>query len=63
MLSESDITVLKELAAEYMEIVRSGKCASSDTFDDLEHYMFEVVMEAFYGKNIWAEINTALRDL
>ncbi len=53
ILKEPDIERLKNSAKNYIDTIANGEYID----DDLEHYMFEDIIFAFYGKDAWNWIN------
>ena len=51
LLKKPDIDSIKEMAIDYM----TGDCDHIDC--DCQHFMYETVIEAFYGKKVWKYIN------
>ncbi len=51
LIKNPDISNIKELAIDYM----LGDCLHEDC--DCEHYIYEEVIEAFFGKDAWNYIN------
>ena len=51
LLKNPDISQLKEMAIDYM----LGDCNHVDC--DCKHYMYETVIEVFYGEKAWKYIN------
>jgi hypothetical protein len=44
-----DFSQVVDLCKEYLEEIKENRYADSDT----KHYIFEVALEAVYGKSIW----------
>lgn len=51
MLDDPHIDLIREAANAYIRDMVDGTCRHIDC--DCEHYMFEEVMEAFYGPSVW----------
>ena len=54
---ERDWSTVKTNAAEHLDNIRRGKGRD----DDDEHFIYESVMVALYGKDVWKWINERLR--
>jgi hypothetical protein len=54
-LASEDVNIseLAKQASEYIEDVQRDGCPSKDA----EHFIFESVMETFYGKDVWNWLN------
>lgn len=52
-----NLTKLQKQAAEYLQQIKE----KGYTDDDSEHFIFEAVMETFYGTDIWKWINKYTR--
>ena len=62
MLEYPDLTQLRKNVEKYMDEVQ--KARDGEDFyidDDWPHWIFEEVMNAFYGKGVWAWINESRR--
>ena len=58
---EVDWSDVEELAREYMRDLH--KVTSNDQIEEYDHIIFEAVMEAVFGKEVWDEINPLLENL
>jgi hypothetical protein len=51
-LATPNIEPLAELVAEHLRLIA---CQQHD--EDMEHYIYEAALEAWYGKDVWKFIN------
>lgn len=63
---EKDFSKLEKIVDEYMDEIQKTEQFSNDEShyfcgEELEHYIFEEVIVAFYGKDVWKYINERLR--
>ena len=53
LLEEFDLSALKEVCQEYIELVATDK----DQDSDIRHYIFERTITTLYGEEAWTWIN------
>jgi len=56
LIKNPDLSGVIEQVKEYMKEVSKGYVD-----DDTEHYLFEAVLEAFYGENVWEWHNKKIK--
>lgn len=56
IIKDVDIGSIVGITEEYLQSLQDGT-----TVDDIEHYIYETVMEAVYGKEVWIYINSILK--
>ncbi len=54
-LEEIDWSIVKNLALDYISIIERNTKAG-----DIKHYVFEAVIQAVYGKDVWEWVNKIL---
>lgn len=54
-LGTIDIEPLRQICAGYLELINKG-----EEMKDGRHYIYEVAMETFYGKEVWKFINSKI---
>ena len=52
LLAAPDLSKLKLLCVSYLDAV-----AEDEVDDDMDRYIFEAAMEAFYGGSVWEYVN------
>lgn len=55
MLENPDFSSLKEMLQEHIDRLDSEGYYEDD---DLEHYVYEAIMEAFFDKDVWTFVNS-----
>ena len=57
-----EFTAVFDLVQEYIELLNQPDTIADD-LSNFESQVFEAVIEAYYGKKIWDEINPILNEL
>ena len=58
MLESPNLDELRVAVGDYLRDVYAGE--PCDRLSDHKHFLFETVVEAFYGPGIWDKINSRL---